>query len=70
LMIINKSGLTIRMHVSDIRVTGRAAQGVRLINLRNNDTIASVTQVPREEDEEETIEKPVEEGDVADINDI
>jgi len=64
LMIINKSGLTIRMHVSDIRVTGRAAQGVRLINLRNNDTIASVTQVPRAEDEEEAIEKPVEELEV------
>jgi DNA gyrase subunit A len=59
LMIINKSGLTIRTHVSDIRVTGRAAQGVRLINLRNNDTIASVTQVPREE---EAVEKPADNG--------
>ena len=61
LMIINKSGLTIRMHVSDIRIAARATQGVRLINLRNGDTIASVTQVPRDENEEETIEKPVEE---------
>ncbi len=52
LMIINKSGLTIRMHVSDIRVAGRATQGVKLINLRGNDTIASVTQVPRAEEEE------------------
>jgi len=59
LMIINKSGLTIRMHVSDIRVAGRATQGVRLINLRGNDMIASVTQVPRTEDEEDSIEKPV-----------
>jgi DNA gyrase subunit A len=61
LMIINKSGLTIRMHVSDLRVAGRATQGVRLINLRGNDMIASVTQVPRAEDEDETVEKPVEE---------
>ncbi|MDR1666789.1 MAG: DNA gyrase subunit A [Bacteroidales bacterium] len=52
LMIINKSGITIRMHVSDIRVAGRATQGVKLINLRGNDTIASVTQVPRAEEEE------------------
>ncbi len=52
LMIINKSGITIRMHVSDIRSAGRATQGVKLINLRGNDTIASVTQVPRTEDEE------------------
>ena len=62
LMIINKSGLTIRMHVSDIRVTGRAAQGVRLINLRGGDMIASVTQVPRADDEEETVEKPADDG--------
>ena len=57
LMIINKSGLTIRMHVSDIRVAGRATQGVKLINLRGNDTIASVTQVPRAEEEE--VEAPI-----------
>ena len=61
LMIINKSGLTIRMHVSDIRVVGRATQGVKLINLRGNDMIASVTQVPRDEDEDETVEESVEE---------
>jgi DNA gyrase subunit A len=61
LMIINKSGLTIRMHVSDIRLAGRATQGVRLINLRNNDMIASVTQVPRDE-EEETVEQPLNGG--------
>ena len=62
LMIINKSGLTIRMHVSDIRIAARATQGVRLINLRGSDMIASVTQVPRAEDEEETVEKPADDG--------
>ena len=61
LMIINKSGLTIRMHVSDIRSAGRATQGVKLINLRGADKIASVTQVPRADDEEETVETPVNE---------
>ncbi|RXR22886.1 DNA gyrase subunit A [Flavobacterium stagni] len=52
LMIINKSGLTIRMMVSDLRVMGRATQGVRLINIKNNDSIAAVTKVMREEEEE------------------
>ena len=46
LMIINKSGLTIRTPVSDIRLAGRATQGVKIINLRNNDAIASVISVP------------------------
>jgi len=50
LMIINRSGLTIRLPVSDIRVAGRATQGVRLINLRNGDSIAAVSQVHVEED--------------------
>jgi DNA gyrase subunit A len=45
LMIINKSGITIRMPVSDMRIMGRATQGVKLINLRNGDTIAAVTKV-------------------------
>ncbi|MNJ98022.1 DNA gyrase subunit A [compost metagenome] len=49
LMIINKSGLTIRMEVSDLRVMGRATQGVRLINIKGNDSIAAVTKVMREE---------------------
>ena len=53
LMIINKSGVTIRMHVSDLRVMGRATQGVRLINLRNGDSIASVTAIPKTEEVEE-----------------
>jgi DNA gyrase subunit A len=49
LMIINKSGLTIRMEVSDLRVMGRATQGVRLINIKGNDSIAAVTKVMKEE---------------------
>jgi len=50
LMIINKSGLTIRMMVSDLRTMGRATQGVRLINIKGNDSIAAVTKVLREEE--------------------
>ena len=52
LMIINKSGIAIRMHVDSLRIRGRATQGVRLINLKEEDSIAAVTQVQREEDEE------------------
>ena len=62
LMIINKSGLTIRMDVSDLRVMGRATQGVRLINIKGNDSIAAVTKVLREEEAiEEAIEEIIEE---------
>ncbi|WP_348676846.1 DNA gyrase subunit A [Flavobacterium coralii] len=50
LMIINKSGLTIRMKVSDLRVMGRATQGVRLINIKGNDSIAAVAKVMREDE--------------------
>ncbi len=50
LMIINRSGITIRTAVSDIRVAGRATQGVRIINLREGDQIASVTAVPANEE--------------------
>ena len=50
LMIINRSGLTIRTAVSQIRVAGRATQGVRIINLREGDAIASVMAVPRSEE--------------------
>lgn len=53
LMIINRSGVTIRIPVSDIRVAGRATQGVKVINLRNNDAIASVVPVPKSEEAEE-----------------
>ena len=53
LMIVNKSGITIRMAVSDLRVMGRATQGVRLINLKGTDEIASVCRVPKADEEEE-----------------
>ena len=52
LMIINRSGLTIRTAVSQIRLAGRATQGVRIINLRDGDAIASVMAVPAAGDEE------------------
>ena len=51
LMIINRSGLTIRMNVSDIRVAGRATQGVRLINIKEGDAIAAVSAVNRSEED-------------------
>ncbi|WP_179352303.1 DNA gyrase subunit A [Winogradskyella vidalii] len=54
LMIINKSGIAIRMGVADLRVMGRATQGVKLINLKGNDSIAAVAKVMK--DEEEVIE--------------
>jgi DNA gyrase subunit A len=54
-MIINKSGLTIRLRVDELRVVGRATQGVKLINLRNSDEIASVCTVLK--DEEETMDE-------------
>lgn len=53
LMIITKSGVTIRMHVDTIRTMGRAAQGVKLINLKSNAEIAAIARVPRSEDEDE-----------------
>lgn len=54
LMIITVNGIAIRMNVSDLRVMGRATQGVRLIKLNGNDAIASVTRITREEEVEET----------------
>jgi DNA gyrase subunit A len=53
LMIITKSGVTIRMHIDTLRTMGRAAQGVKLINLKANAEIAAIARVPRAEDEEE-----------------
>ena len=50
LMIINKSGIAIRMSVEDLRVMGRATQGVRLINLKGDDSIAAVAKVMKEDD--------------------
>ena len=58
LMIINRSGLTIRMAVSDIRVAGRATQGVKLINIKEGDSIAAISAVNKSE--EEIVETPVE----------
>ena len=58
LMIINRSGITIRMKVADLRVLGRATQGVKLIDLRGKDYIASITKVPTDNEEEQ----PQEEG--------
>ncbi|MDC0571002.1 DNA gyrase subunit A [Flavobacteriaceae bacterium] len=52
LMIINKSGIAIRMAVEDLRVMGRATQGVKLINLKGSDSIAAVAKVMKEEEEE------------------
>ncbi|MEX0312651.1 MAG: DNA gyrase subunit A, partial [Allomuricauda sp.] len=60
LMIINKSGIAIRMSVEDLRVMGRATQGVRLINLKDNDSIAAVAKVMKDED-------AVEEADILNI---
>ena len=62
LMIITKNGIAIRTPVDSLRTMGRNTQGVRLINLRSNDTIASIAQAPREEVEE--VELSGEEGEI------
>ena len=68
LMIINKSGITIRMKVEDVRIMGRATQGVRLINLeKRNDQIGSVCKVESESDEETSAEEIVEGEDILTI---
>ena len=67
LMIINRSGLTIRIPVGDIRLAGRATQGVKVINLRGGDSIASVIEVPKSEEPES--ETPEAEGGSADAPD-
>ncbi len=64
LMIINKSGIAIRMSVQDLRVMGRATQGVKLINLRNGDSIAAVAKVMHDDDVEEN------EGTIEDTGDL
>lgn len=58
LMIINRSGLTIRMAVSDIRVAGRATQGVKLINIKDGDAIASVSVVTKNDEDEQATDEP------------
>ena len=68
LMIINKSGITIRMKVEDVRIMGRATQGVRLINLeKRNDQIGSVCKVESEHEEEISTEEIVEGEDILTI---
>ncbi len=62
LMIINRSGIAIRMAVEDLRVMGRATQGVRLINLKNDDAIAAVAKVMHDEDDVNGDEEHTEEG--------
>lgn len=62
LMIINRSGLTIRLEVDSLRVMGRNTQGVKLINLRNDDTIAAVAKVSASKDESEEAEVENEDG--------
>ncbi|MBT6030328.1 MAG: DNA gyrase subunit A [Crocinitomicaceae bacterium] len=57
LMIITKSGITIRMHVESMRTMGRATQGVRLINLRGSDEIASVAKVEKSDDDESDVDE-------------
>ena len=68
LMIINRSGITIRMKVADLRVLGRTTQGVKLIDLRGKDYIASITKVPTED--EEAAEGTVQENVVPESNNI
>ncbi|AXT55699.1 DNA gyrase subunit A [Aquimarina sp. MMG015] len=65
LMIINKSGIAIRLSVEDLRVMGRATQGVRLINLKGKDSIAAVAKVMHEEDDVEDIDENIEEIDIS-----
>ncbi|MFV8376942.1 DNA gyrase subunit A [Flavobacterium sp. LB1P71] len=67
LMIINKSGLTIRMAVEDLRVMGRATQGVKLINIKGNDSIAAVTKVMKDDVAEVVVD---EEGNIIETETI
>ena len=67
LMIINKSGLTIRMAVEDLRVMGRATQGVKLINIKGNDSIAAVTKVMKDDVSETEVD---EDGNIIEVETI
>jgi len=69
LMIINKSGIAIRMAVEDLRVMGRATQGVRLIKVREDDSIAAVAKVMHDEDEVDAEELDMENGTAIDESD-
>jgi len=66
-MIINKSGLTIRMAIEDLRVMGRATQGVKLINLKGSDSIAAVTKVMKDDVSEPEVD---EDGNVIEVETI
>jgi DNA gyrase subunit A len=55
LMIINKSGIAIRMQVEDLRVMGRATQGVKVISLKDGDSIAAVAKVMKDDDDLEDV---------------
>lgn len=68
LMIINKTGVTIRLSVDELRVMGRATQGVRLIKLKESDTIASIAKVGREEEDENAVGEDGTEIDGTDID--
>jgi len=70
LMIINKSGIAIRMAMENLRIMGRATQGVKLINLRDNDAIAAVAKVMKEDEEDiqEALEEAIEDADITDVN--
>lgn len=67
LMIINRSGMTIRMAVDKLRVMGRATQGVKLINIKGEDEIAGITTVPREDEEEDLEDIVVVDGETLEI---
>jgi DNA gyrase subunit A len=67
LMVITKNGITIRIHLDTVRVMGRAAQGVRIINLKKGGEIAAVAKVPRSDDDE-SIDLDGVEGDLPDLD--
>ena len=67
LMIINKSGIAIRMAVEDLRVMGRATQGVRLIKVREEDSIAAVAKVMHDEDNIDSEDSDIETGDMSNL---
>ena len=67
-MIINKSGVAIRMEVADLRVMGRATQGVKLINLKGNDSIAAVAKVMKDDEESSEEIENNQDGTALDIN--
>ncbi|WP_010227652.1 DNA gyrase subunit A [Gillisia marina] len=68
LMIINRSGLAIRMSVENLRVMGRATQGVRLINLKSNDAIAAVAKVMKDDEEVEDLIDELSDTEISDEN--